>query len=53
MLGDKVLEHKPGVRKRIFSKIKEHAGCTGHDAAKSDAIILEKGIKNYEQKIFL
>jgi hypothetical protein len=32
------LEHKPGVRKRIFSTIKEHAECTGHNAAKSDAV---------------
>jgi hypothetical protein len=48
-----MLEHKPGVWKRIFSTIKEHAECTGHNAAKSDAVILEKGIKNYEQRIFL
>ena len=47
------LEHKRGVRKRIFSTIKEHAECTGHNAAKSDAVILEKGVKNYEQRIFL
>jgi hypothetical protein len=47
------LEHKPGVRKKIFSAIKEHAESTGHDAAKSDAVILEKGVTNYRQRIFL
>ena len=40
------LEHKPGVRKNIFSAIKDHAESTGHDAAKSDAVILEKGVTN-------
>ena len=47
------LEHKPGVRRENFSAIKEHAESTGHDAQKSDVIILEKGIKNYDQRIFL
>ena len=46
------LEHKPGVRKNIFSAIKEHAESTGHDAAKSDAMILEKGVTNYTQRFF-
>ena len=47
------LKHKPGVRRENFSAIKEHAESTGHDAQKSDAVILEKGIKNYDQRIFL
>ena len=52
------LEHKPGVQRENFSAIKEHAESTGHDAQKSDAqksdaVILEKGIKNYDQRIFL
>ncbi len=36
------LEHKPGVRKKIYSAIKKHAKKTGNDAAKSDAVIFEK-----------
>jgi hypothetical protein len=47
------LEHKPGVRRENFSAIKEHTESTGHDAEKTDAVILEKGIKNYDQRIFL
>ena len=47
------LEHKPGVRRENFSATKEHAESTGHDAQKSDTVILEKGIKNYDQRIFL
>ena len=47
------MEHKPGVRRENFSAIKEQAESTGHDAQKTDAVILEKGIKNYDQRIFL
>ena len=38
---------------KIFSAIKDQAESTGHDAAKSDAVILEKRITNYTQRIFL
>ena len=47
------LEHKPGVRKKTFSAIKEHAERTGHEVAKNDVNILEKGIKNYDKRRFL
>ena len=47
------LEHKPGVRKNTFSAIKEHAERTGHEVAKTDVNILEKGIKNYDKRRLL
>ena len=47
------LEHKPGVRKKTFSAIKEHAERTDHEVAKTDVNILEKGIKNYDKRRFL
>ena len=47
------LEHKPGVRKKTFSAIKEHAERTGHEVAKTDVNILEKVIKNYDKRRFL
>ena len=47
------LEHKPGVIKKTFSAIKVHAEQTGHEVAKTDVNILEKGIKNYDKRRFL
>ena len=47
------LEHKPGVRKKTFSAIKEHAERTGREVAKTDVNILEKCIKNYDKRRFL
>jgi hypothetical protein len=49
----RLFEHKPGVRKKIISAIKEHAKRTGHEVAKTDVNILEKGIKNYDKRRFL
>ena len=36
------LEHKPGVRKKNFSAIKEHTEITGHDAVKTKDILSHK-----------
>jgi hypothetical protein len=47
------LEHKPGVRKNTLSAIKEHAERTGHEVAKTEVNILEKGIKNCDKRRFL
>ena len=46
------VEHKPGVRNNNYSAIK-HAETTGHRATKLDAVMLEEGITNYSQRIFL
>ena len=47
------LEHKPEVQKQITSAIKDHAERKCHDVAKTDVKILEKGVKNYEKRLFL
>ena len=47
------LEHKPGVRRKITSVIKDHAETTGHDVAKTDAKILEKGVMDQQKRLFL
>ena len=47
------LEHKPGVRRKITSAIKDHAECTGHDVAKTDVKILEKGVMDQQKRLFL
>ncbi len=46
-------EHKPGTRRKIESAIKEHAETTGHEVASTDVEILERGINNYHERIFL
>ena len=48
-----VRKKTPGVRKKTFSAIKEHAEWTGHEVAKTDVNILGKGIKNYDKRRFL
>ena len=45
--------HKPGVRRENFSAIKVHSENTGHDVQKTGAVILERGIQSYDQRIFL
>ena len=52
-MATRLLEHKPGIRKKDFSAIKENAEITGHDAVKTNVTILEKDIKNHEQRLFL
>ena len=47
------LEHKPGVRRKITSAIKDHAESTGHDVAKTDVKILEKGVMDQQKRLFL
>ena len=47
------LEHKPGVRKRNESAIKDHAEKTGHDVTSTDVEVLERGVTNYHKRIFL
>ena len=46
-------EHKPGTRPQIESAIKVHAETTGHDVCMEDVEILEKGVNNYNGRIFL
>ena len=43
------LEHKPGVRRKITSAIKDHAESTGHDVAKTDVKMLEKGVMDRQR----
>ena len=52
MLGDSVGTQARS-RKKNFPAIKEHSEKTGHDAAKTNVTILEKDIKNHEQRLFL
>ena len=44
------LEHKPGVRRKITSAIKDHAESTGHDVAKTD---VKKGVMDQQKRLFL
>ena len=46
-------EHKPGTRPQIESAIEVHAETTGHDVCMEDVEILEKGVNNYNGRIFL
>ena len=46
-------KHKPGVRSKIKSAIKDHAGSTGHNASMDNAVILKKGVHNSEKRTFL
>lgn len=47
------LEHKPGVRKKNESAIKDHGESTGHDVRSTDVNILEGGVLGCEKRKFL
>ena len=47
------LEHKPGVRKRNESTIKDQAEKTGHDVTTTDIEVVGRGVTNYHKRIFL
>ena len=46
-------EHKPETRPQIESAIEEHAERTGHEVCSGDVEILERGVDNYDKRIFL
>ena len=46
-------EHRAAYRRKITSAIKDHAEGTGHDVAKADVKILEKGVMNQQKRVFL
>ena len=46
-------EHNPGRRTNNESAIKHHVQTTGHDIHLKNATILERGILNYERRVFL
>ena len=46
-------EHKPGTRPPNESAIKEHAERTGHEVCSGDVEILERGVHNYDKRIFI
>lgn len=47
------LEHKPGTRRQNDSAIRHHAESTGHDIHPNEVIILERGISNKRERLFL
>ena len=46
-------EHKPGVRRKNESAVKDHVERTGHDINSNDVESLEKGVTSYCGRIFL
>ena len=53
LLHSRGKEHNPGRRAYTESKIAQHAETTGHDIHPKYATIIERGIENYEQRVFL
>ena len=43
-------EHKPGLRSKIKSAIKDHAGSRGHNVSMDNAVILKKESTQFRKK---